>query len=223
MSLPRFSPVLFDFDGTIVDTAPGIVTALAATLDHFGLPAEEPSTLRNRIGPPLPEIVASLTGFVDEQLTEAIAFYRAQRGGGLAGIQNSEIFPGMLELILELKAAGVPLGIATSRPQHSAENALNYFELTSHFTAVVGSDEDAGRKTKGDVVAEALRQLRAAGAEVDPARTLLLGDRIHDAEGGAEHGINVLLVDWGYGTEAEAAGTLGYARGPEDVRKVLFG
>lgn len=222
MSSPRFSPVLFDFDGTLVDTAPGITAALAATLEHFGLPAQEPAALRRRIGPPLPEIVRRLTGFEGEALLQAIAYYREQRGGGLAGIGASQLFPGVEALLDELAAAGVPLAIATSRPQESAQAALDHFGLSARFSAIVGAAEQLGRSDKTGVVAEALRLLAEHGAAIDPARTILVGDRVHDAEGAAANGIAAVLVDWGYGVEAEAAGTLGYARGPEALRALLF-
>lgn len=218
MASSEWSCILFDFDGTIVDSAPGIIEAMSGMLAQLGLPEREYADLRGQIGPPLPEIVRQLTGFEGPALTEAIAVYRSYRSGG---IYKAELFEGMAELLEQLHEEGMPLAVATSRPEADAQAALRHFRLSDRFAAECGSVEEIGRNTKALVVAEALRQLAEAGHDV--SRPLLVGDRIHDAEGAAENSIDCLIVGWGYGSEAEAAGTLGYVHDIDALRARLLG
>ena len=105
---------------------------------------------------------------------------------------------------------GIPMSLATSKPELPATNMLNTYGLRQYFDVITGASEDESRSAKADVVAEALRRLAAIGADV--SRPVMVGDRIHDVEGAAAHNVPTIYVEWGYGSPAEQAGHDRYRR-----------
>ena len=127
-----------------------------------------------------------------EQTDAAIAAYRADyitRGWAM-----NRLFDGIPALLADLRAAGVRLAVATSKAEPTAQRILAHFGLDEHFEVIAGASLDGSRAAKSDVVAHALAQL-----EPLPDRVLMVGDRSHDVEGAAEHGIDTVVVGWGYG------------------------
>ena len=124
----------------------------------------------------------------------AIAAYRADYT--TRGWAMNSLFDGIPALLADLEAAGVRLAVATSKAEPTAQRILAHFGLDEHFEVIAGASVDGSRATKADVVAHALAQL-----EPLPDRVLMVGDRSHDVEGAAEHGIDTVVVGWGYGRE----------------------
>ncbi len=106
----------------------------------------------------------------------------------------NSLFDGIPALLADLRAAGVRLAVATSKAEPTAQRILAHFGLDDHFEVIAGASLDGSRAAKADVVAHALAQL-----EPLPERVLMVGDRSHDVEGAAEHGIDTVVVGWGYG------------------------
>lgn len=106
----------------------------------------------------------------------------------------NSLFDGIPALLSDLRAAGVRLAVATSKAEPTARRILEHFELDGYFEVIAGASPDGTRSLKSEVVAHALRQL-----EPLPDRVLMVGDRMHDVEGAAEHGIDTVVVGWGYG------------------------
>jgi phosphoglycolate phosphatase-like HAD superfamily hydrolase len=123
-------------------------------------------------------------------------------------------------LLADLRAAGVRLAVATSKAEPTARRILAHFGLDEHFEVVAGASVDGTRATKADVLAHALAQLRPL-----PDRVLMVGDRLHDVEGAAAHGIDAVVVGWGYGEAdfADATATNGAAHVATiaELRRVL--
>lgn len=209
---PRFTPVLFDLDGTIVDSAPGIFSSLRHTYEQLALPTPADAELRPWIGPPLLDSFLTLGGLDEPEAQRALLLYRAHYGE--LGAFDAALFPGIAEVLHRLSAAGVPLSLATSKPETVTRRILEHFELSDVFTEITGADDAVGRTSKADVVGEALRRL-ASHTHLD--RPVLVGDRHHDVDGAAEHGIPSILVGWGYGAPAEAAGALATVDTPEQL------
>ena len=111
------------------------------------------------------------------------------------GWARNRLFDGIDRLLADLRdAAGVRLAVATSKAEPTARRILDHFGLTDHFEVIAGASVDGSRSSKADVVAHALAQLDPV-----PARVLMVGDRAHDVAGAAEHGIDTVVVGWGYG------------------------
>lgn len=192
--MPHESPwtcVLFDVDGPLVDSAPFVTRAFGIALEGMGFAVPETSELMKYVGPPLWWSFSDL-GFEGPILEELVAAYRrAYDGLYLEPLP----FPGIVPLIGELHAAGIPLATATSKQHYMALEQVGHLGLAGSFDVVAGATP--GREsTKATVIADALAQLDALGH--DASRPVLVGDSIWDVEGGASAGIDVIGVTWGY-------------------------
>jgi phosphoglycolate phosphatase len=96
---------------------------------------------------------------------------------------------------------------------------LEHFSLTDAFDELTGASDDEVRSAKKDVVEEALRRLDEGGADL--SRPVLIGDRSHDVEGAAHHGVPTIFVTWGYGAPAEGAGAVAIVDRPEELLPLL--
>ncbi|HME49043.1 HAD-IA family hydrolase [Mycobacterium sp.] len=188
---PRPQLVIFDLDGTLTDSARGIVSTFRHALNQVGAPVpDDPDLAARVVGPPMHQTLRAMG--LGEAADDAIAAYRADyttRGWVL-----NEVFDEIPELLADLRAAGVRLAVATSKAEPTARRILAHFGLDGHFEVIAGASPDGVRSTKADVVAHALAQLDPV-----PEHVLMVGDRVHDVHGASHHGIDTVVVDWGYG------------------------
>ncbi|MGV0848576.1 HAD-IA family hydrolase [Mycolicibacterium phlei] len=208
--------VIFDLDGTLTDSAEGIVASFRHALGAVGAPVPEGDLVSMIVGPPMPHTLSRLG--LGDRTDEAIAAYRADYT--TRGWAMNRVFDGIPALLADLRDAGVRLAVATSKAEHTAQRILEHFGLHEHFEVIAGASRDGTRSRKADVVARALDLLGDV-----PERVLMVGDRSHDVEGAAEHGIDTVVVGWGYGgedfTEPEAARPAAHVATVEDLRGVL--
>jgi len=184
--------VIFDLDGTLTDSAAGIVASFRHALAHIGAPVPGGDLAQRLVGPPMHHTLAAMG--LGDQAEAAIAAYRADYT--TRGWAMNSVFDGIVPLLEDLLAAGVRLAVATSKAEPTARKILAHFGLDGFFEVVAGASVDGTRAAKSDVVAHALQQL-----EPLPERVLMVGDRRHDADGAAAHGIDTVLVGWGYGRD----------------------
>ncbi|WP_431278965.1 HAD hydrolase-like protein [Leifsonia poae] len=223
-TLPRtvtrtWTCVLFDLDGTLTDSASGITSSLASMFETLGMPVPAPAQLVEYVGPPLLDSLVGLAGMTEEEARNALAVYRASYHEH--GAFDSAVFPGVRGLLQRLKEAGIPLAVATSKPELQAARILEHFDLAKYFDVIAGATEDESRSAKADVVADAIRRLTEQG--VDLAQTVMVGDRSFDVEGAAENGLPTILVEWGYGSPAEAAGAIAVVHSTDQLSSLLLG
>ncbi|MFG1932125.1 HAD-IA family hydrolase [Mycobacterium sp. NPDC048908] len=208
--------VLFDLDGTLTDSAEGIVSSFKRALGEVGAPVPDGDLASRIVGPPMHHTLREM-GLGDDT-DAAIAAYRADYS--THGWAMNRLFDGVADLLADLRAAGVRLAVATSKAEPTARRILAHFGLDGHFEVIAGASVDGGRATKSDVVAHALAQLHPL-----PDRVLMIGDRSHDVEGAAEHGIDTVVVGWGYGRadfdDPDAPSALAHVSTVDDLREVL--
>ena len=197
----NYTAVLWDLDGTIVDSGPGIFDSFRKTFEALGQEQPTDETLRTFIGPPMRETFGSILGYGPELTDRALAVYREFYHAG--GATNALPYPGVIDLIAASKVAGPANSLATSKAYRGAVVVGEHFDFLKHFDFLGTADFDANRFHKSDVVAYALNGLREQGADL--SRVILIGDRIHDIEGARDHGLEVALVKWGYGNPDEWA------------------
>ncbi len=221
--MPRRSAwtcVLWDVDGTIVDASDGILRRLTVTLEHFGKRPPTRAELVHWIGPPMYESFQVNVGMSPAEATEAVAFYRVlgKQDGYTTG---AKLFDGVGDLIRDIAAAGIPQATASSKPEIQVAALMDHFDLSPSLTAIVGATPDEKTlSAKADIVAEALRRLQVAG--VDTSRPVLVGDRHHDVEGGAAHGVPVIFVRWGFSWPHEADGAQAAVDDVSQLRSLLL-
>ncbi len=213
-----WSAILFDLDGTITDSAPGITASLARTFEALGRPVPPAAELLAYVGPPLLDSFRSRAGMSEDEAWEAMRVYRADYNGSAL---DTAVFPGVGGLLERIRAAGVPLALATSKPEAVATRILEAFGLAENFDVICGATEDESRSAKADIVAEALRRLREQGHDL--SRTVMVGDRSYDTVGAAANGVPTILVEWGYGSPAEAADAYATVYSADQLAKKLLG
>lgn len=204
--------ILFDLDGTLTDSGPGIMNCLRRALAEMGetIPPEE--TLRLFVGPPLAEAFAEHCGMDPQRCEEAIRVYRKHYSAG--GLFENTVYPGISEMLAALQDRGVPLYLATSKPEHYAKQIMEHFDLAKYFAYIGGALTDGKRREKSEVIAYVLETTGHS-----PDECIMIGDRKYDVEGAALFGIPTLGVTWGYGTreELQNTGAKWIADTPDDV------
>ncbi|CAN5415995.1 HAD family hydrolase [soil metagenome] len=210
---------MFDLDGTIVDSAPGITSTLAFTFADMGLPIPSPAELVAYVGPPILDSFRDLAGFDKAESAQALAIYKAEYLR--TGVFDATVYPGVEDVLARVHESGIPLSLATSKPEFPAKLILDHFGLLKYFDVITGASDDEVRSAKADVVEENLQRLIAFGADI--SRPVLVGDRHHDVLGAAEHDVPTIFVRWGYGNRAEEVGTIGVAETGPELRKLLLG
>lgn len=215
----EYSCFLFDLDGTILDSAPGITSCLVYTFATLGLPIPSAAELRAFVGPPMLESFRVITGLDAAQSREALTVYRAKYLDD--GAYDATPFAGVGPLLRRIHATALPLSLATSKPELPATLMLEHFNLARYFDVITGASADESRSSKADVVAEALLRLEATGADI--SRPVLVGDRIHDVEGAAVHGVPTIFVTWGYGSVEEHKNAIAVVDSPLKLQVTLFG
>lgn len=194
--------LFFDLDGTLTDSAPGILRSAAHALSAFGIQVEDLRELNPFVGPPLEDSFKDFYHFTDEQAEKAVKIYHERYHA--IGVHENSPYPGVYECLEELKRRGFCLVVATSKPEKLARVVLHEFHLESYFDFVGGRDENGVLHTKADVIRYAVSAL---GIE-DKENIVMIGDRKHDIIGAKEVGIDSIGVLFGYGDkeELEAAG-----------------
>ena len=207
--------VLFDLDGTISDSAAGILAALRHAFATTGLPPLNAATERAILGPPFYESLPPLIG--DVPLGEVISAYRSHYGDG--AMFDASVFPGLAELLEAIGEHGITMAVATSKPEAYAIPIVEHLGLAEHFVTIGGDALDGSRGSKALVVGDVLARLGSP----DPSRVLMIGDRSHDVEGARAHGVDCVGAAWGYALpgELDAAEPLAICARPADVAALL--
>lgn len=198
--------LIFDFDGTLFDTGPGILRSVQYALERFGICETDEAKLRKFVGPPLSDSFMELYGMSAEQAKAAVAAYRERYVP--AGLLECTPYSEMPELLERLRAAGFKLGVATGKPTAMAEKILSNYQMEHIFDCVYGSEPDGLHAKKEEAIAAVLEHFGLTGEKTREA--LMIGDRKYDAEGAQKCGIDCIGVYYGYAEpgELEQAGAV---------------
>lgn len=215
--MANFSAVLFDLDGTILDSAPGVFHCFEHTLRMMRTEVPSRESMRRFLGPPLTDTFENHFGWTGADLDRAVSIYRSEYFA--VGATTADLYPGVIDVVRAVRAAGVPVGLATSKSAAGVAKVLDHFGLDDEFDILGTASDDETRSAKADVVHYALELFDDAGADI--SNVVLVGDRIHDIEGAEAHGLPSILVGWGYGTDDERARATASATTPADLRALL--
>lgn len=193
-----YKNLIFDLDGTLIEPKTGITRAIVYALKHYGIeiPESDYDSLTPFIGPPLTESFSRYFGFDDTKAREAVEKYREYYS--VTGLFECSVYPGIPELLMQLQQAGLPVYLATSKPQIFAETLLKHLELDHYFALIAGSTLDHTRDQKSQVLDWLLSQ-----EHLKPEDCLMIGDRHYDVEGARACGIDTVAVGYGYGSREE--------------------
>jgi phosphoglycolate phosphatase len=207
--------VLFDLDGTLVDSSPGIHASVRVAVAELGLPEPTAAQLRAMVGPPLQDGFAVTFGLTVADVGRAVAAYRAHYSAG--AMLDAPPYPGIADLLAGLRDDGAVLAVATSKPEPFAVRILEHVGLLGFFASVHGATLDGAVRHKDQVIAAALAD------HPDGQDPVLIGDRAQDVLGAAAHGLPCVGAGWGPAEdgELERAGARGIAATPAEVRAFL--
>jgi phosphoglycolate phosphatase len=213
----RFTSVLFDLDGTLIDPGEGIAGTIQFVLDRLGVASSCDGALRWYVGPPLTEIFGSLLppDSGSELIERAVSLY-IQRFA-THGAHESTVYPGIADMLAQLRI-NRRLFLITAKDTAVAEQILATHSLRNHFEGLLGTERDARFANKADAVRFILE-----GAKLDRTATAVVGDREHDVIAGKLNGIFTVGVTYGYGTRHElvSAGADRFCDNPHELLEVL--
>ncbi|MBQ3161049.1 MAG: HAD family hydrolase [Oscillospiraceae bacterium] len=195
--MKNFDVLLFDLDGTLTDSAEGIMNCAEHALNVMGIVEPDRNKLLRFIGPPLVDSFMDFYGLSREDAMKAVAAYRERYP--VKGIFENRVYEGIPEALEMLKNGGKRLAVATSKPEVFALRILDYFDLAKYFEVVTGAELSGERNAKAEVIAECLKRL----GNPDKETVLMIGDRKHDVEGAKLCGIASAGVKFGYAEENE--------------------
>lgn len=213
----RWDYLLFDLDGTLHDSKPGIAKTLVATLERLGRSSPPWQSLGHHIGPPLRTVLSTLMPEASKpEVEQATVLYREIYNAG--GIFDAELFPGIADLLRDLKAAGKPVFVATSKPWPQAKRIIENYAIADLFQGVYGPELDGTLSEKPELIRHLLREEGLQG------RGIMIGDRQHDVIGAKANRLYSLGVLYGYGTREEllAAGADRLCESTQALRDFLF-
>lgn len=192
--MARYDAVLFDVDGTLIHSSPGILATMEYTFHQMGI---DPSKidLTRYLGPPLRRSFGE--HFSDPATVERmVKIYRDRYA--VDGCHRCEVFDGVISMLSQLRDAGILLYTATSKPTSVVTPILQEKGLAQYFTFIGGASDDSSIDTKTAVMQHVL-----ARPELNNARVLMVGDRHDDMKGAADCGVPVAGVLYGYGSKQE--------------------
>ena len=213
-----YNTVLFDLDGTLTDSEPGIINSIEYALKKYDIKIENEADLRKFLGPPLKESFKLICGFSEEKAEQAVEFYREYFKE--KGIFENNVYQGVVELLESLKAKNKRLIVATSKPEPFTYRILEHFDLLKYFDFAAGSNLDNTRCKKDEVISYALNSCGIT----DLKSAIMIGDREHDIIGANKVGIASIGVLYGYGDlqELETAGATYIAKDTDDIYKIVM-
>ena len=215
----NYDIILFDLDGTLTDSAQGILNSVRYACRKLGLEMPSEATLRKFLGPPLIESFRTLLGLHDADAERALTAFREYFP--VTGIFENEVYDGVPALLADLKAAGKTVLLVTSKPEEYAKRIMEHFDLAQYCDFICGATLDETRTDKAEVIAYAL----ATAGITDKAGVVMVGDREHDVLGAKKNGLPCIGAVYGYGTAEEltAAGAAVLAETVEELHKLLLG
>lgn len=206
----NYDIVIFDLDGTLIDSRIGIHSSIVHTLKEMGVSPVDQGLLSQFIGPPLIDSFQSICGMSEPEAERAVAVYKDYFA--VEGIKGFEIYEGVPEMLWLLRASGVRMAIATTKDDVFAREIALNADFMPFLEAVIGSDREGTMLRKPELIAAALSALRIPRQVEDPAplssdaatpRIVMVGDHALDIMGAKAKGIASIAVTYGFGNDEE--------------------
>ncbi|MCM1115194.1 MAG: HAD family hydrolase [Clostridium sp.] len=215
--MKNYDVILFDLDGTLTDSSPGIINSIIYALKKYNIEVDDTNTLKKFLGPPLHESFKEFYGFDDDKSMEAVLFYREYFS--TKGLLENQVYEGIPSLLNELVKQGKRLIVATSKPQKFTDKIMEHFGLAKYFEFIAGSNMDGTRSKKAEVIEYAMHQCKIT----DKSKAVMIGDRKHDIFGAKAVGIDSIGVEYGYGDyeELHCAGATYIVKTVDELKNLI--
>lgn len=216
--MPKYDYILFDLDGTLSESAPGIRKCIELTLEKLGKDAPDLSDYSKFIGPPLADTFSGLCNLSDEDTKKALVIY--QEFYRIHGLKANKLYEGIEDLLKKLSQSESKIAVCSSKQQKPADDVCELLGITKYFDAVCGSAPDGSRKEKEEVIPYTVNVL---GGKITD-KVVMIGDTKFDAKGARLNNVDFIGVSYGYGTYETmvAEGAEVFADNAEELEKLLF-
>ncbi|WP_352399728.1 HAD-IA family hydrolase [Anaerotignum sp.] len=193
--------ILFDLDGTLTDSAEGVIRSAQHMQEKMGIEKWSDKDLKFIVGPPLIKTFTEDFNMNQEDAHRALEFFRERYA--TVGLFENKVYEGIPEMLQELKKKGKRLAVATSKKEETAVRILKHFKIDQYFEVIGGDNRELGRDTKAKVIAHVMEVMNVSKSDV-----IMVGDRKFDVEGAHSVGIPCIAIEYGYGDrdEFEACG-----------------
>lgn len=194
----KYELIIFDLDGTLLDTSPGIFNSVRYAEKRMKLKAIPDEQLKRFVGPPPKDMYMEVYGLSEEDALSAAGFHREY--GREKAIYEAAIYPNIKDVLIQLKKMGIKLAVATLKSQSIAERILDNFELIDLFDTIVGMD-DRESLSKAQTIIKAVSDTETKG------KAVMVGDSRYDLEGAKEAGVHFIGVLYGFGFTSDDVGS----------------
>ena len=208
--------ILFDLDGTLIDSKLGIVSCIRFALAKLDIEIDEDIDLESFIGPPLRDTFRELCGD-DATAHMAVSHYRQRFS--TKGLFENKVYDGIPGCLDRLTGVADSIHVATSKPTVYSEKIVEHFGLGRYFNRVYGSNLDGTHSDKTELLSHIMESEGVFARE-----TVMIGDRSFDIRGARNNGIRAIGVLWGYGTEGELvnSGASSLCSHPDEIYGQVF-
>jgi phosphoglycolate phosphatase len=213
----RYQMMMFDLDGTISDSSPGVFKSLLKGFRAAGYKEPTPQELRGFVGPPLWNHLTEVQGVPPETAKRVIEVFRERYRE--KGAFENDLYPGMLELMRDFSREGGRLAVVTSKPEAPAKAVLRYLGVSEYLEFISAADESDRGGGKEELILPVLKKSGVAAKDA-----VMIGDTRYDASGAANAGVNFIGVLYGFGSreEMEHEGGRTFAESVEELRQILI-
>ncbi|MBE5899668.1 MAG: HAD family hydrolase [Lachnospiraceae bacterium] len=205
--------VIFDLDGTLIDTSEGIFNSVRYAEKMMGLDAIDEDKLKEFIGPPPKEMYKTLYGLTEEDALLAVKYHRDY--GASNGYIESSPYNGIKDLLIELKSNGNILAIGTLKKQEVAESVIKHHKLDDCFDCILGMN-DSESLTKALIISSIVDKYG-----IDKDNVIMVGDSVYDYEGARQVGVRFIGVLYGFGLEANRVHKYSVINSPKELLGII--
>ena len=220
MSSPCYRSVVFDVDGTLLDTSPGVLAAIKTVVRENGYDLPDSDVLHTFVGPPLRDSFTKTFGITGDELEDMVACFRAIYSDGF--VYDEIPYEGIFDCMEAARNNGISIAVATYKRQDLTDSLMRHFGF-DHYTDIVYGADAAGELTKTDIIRKCLVDL----GDSNPSFSLMVGDSAHDSRGAEQVGMPFLGVTYGFGFHSAAdvarERSVGSADDTAGITKALLG
>ena len=216
----RYKLAVYDLDGTLLDTAEGVLAAAKYTIKQFGFRELDDNQMNSFIGPPIQESFAKAYHLEGDILQDIATVFRNRYKN--ADLLKAVPYDGIYDSLQSLQDNGIKLAVATYKREDYALKILEYFGFDKYFDVMHGADHNNVLR-KADIVEKCINEI----GMIEKKSVVLVGDTVSDETGAKKVGIDFIGVTYGFGYHdiqaRDKAGAIGFASSPLDVKDIILG
>lgn len=214
-----YQNIIFDLDGTISNSEPGIINALKYSLKQMNIKLADDYDLSGFIGPPIHHCFKEHFFEEEDDIAKAIHHFRVYYSE--KGWSENEMYSGMFELLNDLHTKNYSLFVATNKPQVFTDLILQHFGITQFFKLIKGVDIDNHHHTKSELIKEILE----CDYDIDATNSIMIGDSKWDIYAADFLNVKTIGVSWGFGgtaNELNSFGAIRVANSVDELRSFIM-